>query len=401
MSDDRSRGFYSRALAACLCAWVVLGALESLAAAPPYLPVQGVLTDTEGEPIDGSIEIRFALYDTDTGGQALWSETQTVLVEGGLFSVYLGMQSQLDLSLFKAHELIWLGIQVAGGEEMARVFLGTIPFSGYAEHASYQAGEGIQLSIGNVITSTLGSSVDGNEIEDGTIRRADLAADGCTTDQILRFDGTGWICSDPPGTGSSIPAGAVMLFNRTSCPAGWSELGAGRGRVVVGLPAGGTLGGTRGAALGDLGSRTITDVPAHAHDVDAISASTSQAGSHSHSISGSSASTSTAGAHTHPVSDPGHDHSAPLVYGWDYTSSGFASSSSSGISASTSSSTTGISIQSDGAHSHTLDLGSLSTDAQGEHSHALQIGAFSTRQAGAAAVDVSMPYIQLLMCQKD
>jgi hypothetical protein len=52
-----------------------------------------------------------------------------------------------------------------------------------------------------------------------------------------------------------IPTGAVMFFELAACPAGWSELESARGRYLVGLPAGGTLGATQGTALSNLEDR--------------------------------------------------------------------------------------------------------------------------------------------------
>ncbi len=69
-----------------------------------------------------------------------------------------------------------------------------------------------------------------------------------------------------------IPSGAVMFFNLSACPSGWTELTSARGRYIVGLPAGGTLAATVGTALSNQENRpvgqhshTIND-PGHSHD---------------------------------------------------------------------------------------------------------------------------------------
>lgn len=49
--------------------------------------------------------------------------------------------------------------------------------------------------------------------------------------------------------GPGIPTGAVMHFNLATCPTGWTELTVARGRYLVALPSGGTLGLTAGSAL--------------------------------------------------------------------------------------------------------------------------------------------------------
>src|SRR5688500_7198572 len=58
----------------------------------------------------------------------------------------------------------------------------------------------------------------------------------------------------PPGAPGApgAPAGAVSFFNLAACPSGWTELTGARGRYLVGVPSGGTLGGTAGTALTNL-----------------------------------------------------------------------------------------------------------------------------------------------------
>ena len=72
------------------------------------------------------------------------------------------------------------------------------------------------------------------------------------------------------GGGGSLPSGMIAAFN-AACPAGWTELIAARGRVIIGVPAAGTLAGTVGTALTDLQdkthSHTYTDVVNHTHSV--------------------------------------------------------------------------------------------------------------------------------------
>jgi hypothetical protein len=49
--------------------------------------------------------------------------------------------------------------------------------------------------------------------------------------------------------GSGVPSGAVMFFNLSACPSGWSPLAAGVGRYVVGVTNGAEVGVTAGTAL--------------------------------------------------------------------------------------------------------------------------------------------------------
>jgi hypothetical protein len=115
---------------------VVLGSAPPAgAAAPPVIPVQGVLTDKNKMPIDATVDIRFSIHDDETAGTELWSETQTVPVNNGLFTTHLGQTNALDLLIFKNNDDLWLGIKVGQDEEMPRIYLGSTPFAGYAEHS--------------------------------------------------------------------------------------------------------------------------------------------------------------------------------------------------------------------------------------------------------------------------
>lgn len=91
-------------------------------------------------------------------------------------------------------------------------------------------------------------------------------------------------------TNASVPRGMVSFFNLAACPTGWSELVAGRGRYVVGLPAAGTLAGTSGTALTDLESRPVGQ---HNHGVTEVA--------HSHTLA--SGVTAGAGASAMQASD--------------------------------------------------------------------------------------------------
>ena len=61
-----------------------------------------------------------------------------------------------------------------------------------------------------------------------------------------------------PMAGDDIPGGAIMAFNRASCPSGWTHATATVGRTVVGLSNGGTLGGItpNTLALSDIENRS-------------------------------------------------------------------------------------------------------------------------------------------------
>lgn len=103
------------------------------APAPLVLNYQGRLADLAGvaKP-DGTYSMAFALYDVESGGSPLWTETRDVLVKGGLFSVRLGEVAALP-AIFDGRAL-WLGITV-GGDPQATPRL-PVAFVAYALYAN-------------------------------------------------------------------------------------------------------------------------------------------------------------------------------------------------------------------------------------------------------------------------
>lgn len=172
-----------------------------------------------------------------------------------------------------------------------------------------------------------------------------------------------------------IPSGAVMHFNLDSCPTGWSELALGQGRVLVGISSSGSRGTTQGTPLNDGGSLTITDVPAHHHTVDPSAFTTSSSdGEHTHKYS-----MSLAGEHS-------HTWRIENINGFgDYAVAG----SENNVGGMT------FTPPNAGSHRHSLTINNST------HTHLINVPSTSTSTIGAASVNVTMPYLQLLICEKD
>jgi len=90
------------------------------ASVAPLLQYQGRLLDAPtGDPVaDGDHTMVFRIYNVETEGTALWTETKDVPVANGLFSTVLGDTTALDQALFNGQAL-WLGIKVGADSEAA------------------------------------------------------------------------------------------------------------------------------------------------------------------------------------------------------------------------------------------------------------------------------------------
>lgn len=177
------------------------------------------------------------------------------------------------------------------------------------------------------------------------------------------YNGTGWV------TMGGIPNGTIAAFAATTCPVGWVEYSAARGRVLRGID--------NGAGLDPDGTRAPSSAQADALGSHAHSASSSSDGNHSHS-----GTTDVQGSHGHSVTayygggtniTIQNDASTDALYGTDNAAGGF-SSAARGTDAA-------------GAHAH-----NITTNATGAHAHTITVNA-------AGAVETRMKNVAVLYCQ--
>src|SRR5512147_1266968 len=98
--------------------WVMLP-LIGYSAVPGTINYQGYLTDSLGTPINSTVLIVFSLYsDPGPGGTPLWTETQNVVVAGGVYSVTLGSVSPINPATVPFDAQYYLGVKVGTDPEM-------------------------------------------------------------------------------------------------------------------------------------------------------------------------------------------------------------------------------------------------------------------------------------------
>lgn len=114
--------------AALLAASVCLISGIAAGQVPRVISHQGLLNDNTGVPIsDGSHDVTVRFYTTDSGGDAIFEETQDVSTTSGLFSILIGLNQPLELEFDQQY---WVGFSVDGGEEMSpRIPLTASPYS--------------------------------------------------------------------------------------------------------------------------------------------------------------------------------------------------------------------------------------------------------------------------------
>lgn len=118
---------------------------ESLAQVPKTLSATSVLTDDNGDRLEGNFILTYRLYASDTGGSPLWEESQGVEVNNGIVQVVLGSVEDLSVPFDSTY---WVGVSVNSGDELVpRLALTSSPYSLMARHVSDEA-----IVAGNNVT---------------------------------------------------------------------------------------------------------------------------------------------------------------------------------------------------------------------------------------------------------
>ncbi|MEM7083976.1 MAG: hypothetical protein AAF465_14700 [Pseudomonadota bacterium] len=125
---------------AALALFMTLVLPTASAALPEGINYQAYLTDENGAPIDADVSITFAAYNVPVGGVPLWSSTELVSPDNGLFSVTLGTPANaFPAGLFDTP--IFIGLFVAGEEMLPRRELKSAPYAYKAADADTLTGQ--------------------------------------------------------------------------------------------------------------------------------------------------------------------------------------------------------------------------------------------------------------------
>jgi len=226
-----------------------------LSAQPPsQVPVQAYLTDSNGVPVDGDVSVEVSIFDSETGGSAVYTESQTVTADSGSLTVHLGETKSLDLSVFRNNTDLWAEMTVDGETLQPRLKIETAPYAataGQAEEATnaqqldgqpasnyqYSAGTGITESNGTFnldIANSCGSGQVATAImNDGSLNCSDAASFITTgkglskSGNTLRVAGNGIdasLIADNTITGQQVASNAMGQGEIDSGAVGTSEL---------------------------------------------------------------------------------------------------------------------------------------------------------------------------------
>jgi hypothetical protein len=115
-------------------------ALPAAAGVPGQINFQGLLLDDQGAPVTGNVAMTFTLFDADTAGSSLWTESHpSVGVLDGVYEVALGSVSPLSASLL-AGGSVYLEFVVDGETLTPRQRLLAVPYALRANEAESLGG---------------------------------------------------------------------------------------------------------------------------------------------------------------------------------------------------------------------------------------------------------------------
>lgn len=95
---------------------------------PHVMSFQGKATDKSGAPLNGTYNLTFRIYNTETGGTPKWTETQSnIPISNGIFQALLGNVTPLNLAFDEAY---WIGVEInSDGEMSPRTKLASVPYA--------------------------------------------------------------------------------------------------------------------------------------------------------------------------------------------------------------------------------------------------------------------------------
>ncbi len=144
---------------------------------PNLIRYSGTLKDAQGAALASTtpVGVTFAIYNQQDGGTAVWQETQNVTADSnGQYTVILGSTTATGLpdDLFSQQEQRWLGVQVQGETEQARVLMVSVPYAFKAHEADTLGG----LPASAFVQAPLSGAGGGASTDAGTAGNAASAA---------------------------------------------------------------------------------------------------------------------------------------------------------------------------------------------------------------------------------
>jgi len=176
---------------------------------PRLMKFSGALLDAKNTPMPGPVGVTFALYAQESGGAALWMETQNVHPDAnGNYTVLLGAASKdgLPAEQFTTGEARWLGVQVENRAENSRILLVSVPYALKAHDAETLGG----LPASAFLPAKQGAVSSGAASSSATVKGTNSSA-GPLAPVTCPFAGAGTLNFIPIWTGACSQANSLLF----------------------------------------------------------------------------------------------------------------------------------------------------------------------------------------------
>jgi len=192
--------------------------LSAPAAALPLLGYQGRLLRADGTAASGTASVAFGVFASETGGSALWQETQTLGLSEGYYATFLGLVSPVPESAFDG-QARWLEVRVGGETLLPRQRVGSVPDAVVARSVAGGSASVTSLAVGGQTVvgpdgrlagsaryqAGSGISIDSSQV---------VSLQTCASAQSLVRDATSWRCADAGGV-TAVTAAAPLTAGGT------------------------------------------------------------------------------------------------------------------------------------------------------------------------------------------
>jgi hypothetical protein len=220
---------------------------QTASALPRMVRFGGTVKDLNGSVLTGVVGITFALYSEQSGGAALWLETQNATADSsGHYTVLLGSTKPegLPAELFTSEQAHWVGVQVSGQAEQPRLLLVSAPYAlkaGDAETVGGFPASAFVLAAPAIAGSTASNATAGTVTP---LAATDVTTSGGAVGYLPIFSGADTIVDSVVFQSAASP---FKIGINTATPATALDVnGAGTIRGTLSLPATGVATATAG-----------------------------------------------------------------------------------------------------------------------------------------------------------
>src|ERR1022692_1647968 len=287
---------------------------------PRLIRFSGVALDETHNPMTGVLGFTFSLYEDQQGGSALWVETQNIQADAnGHYTALLGSASAegMPQELFSSGEAQWLGVQIQGQAERARVLLVSVPYALKAHEAETLSGRSISdfVLLNKASSSSSSNATEAPAGSNGTSASSSPLIDNDGPTNFMGSNATQIVRVTQNGSGLGLSATAHTLAAVAGTITGKSNT------AVYGLASNTSKGSNAAGVTGQSNTETGPGVAGYANGngTGVIGVANATTG-YANGVYGQSASTSGSGVSGNATAASGYTSG---VYGQNSSTSGY------------------------------------------------------------------------------